>query len=216
MMKRTIIALIIILISIAGFAEGAVVTSFEELGDFWFVQDLHMNPGDNILIEITGVTQTIVEAGYDSGSWHLGLVNEHGYVVGWAFNAWSPYPDHEGWLTGKYSGSSLVDEWGNRIGLAMGQKPSGAYLVYDALDDGWWFGNGQLGSQFDLDAGDLFFDQSLLAFNGVVGDMSAFGAFSTDPVARIPAITVIPEPLTFALLGLGGLFIRKTETERMG
>ena len=47
-MKRTIVMLIIVLISMAGSTEGAVVTSFKELGDFWFVQDLHMNSGDNI------------------------------------------------------------------------------------------------------------------------------------------------------------------------
>lgn len=227
-MRRMILTLIIVLIGMAGFADAAVVTGFEQMGDFsglnGLLQDLRMDTdwttyAVNLRVEIVGIEMSLAESDMDTGTWHLGLKNEHGYIAGFANNnndLANTEPSARGFLQGKYSGSAILGTDGNPVGFASGQKPFGAYLVYDALDNGWDIVDGVLGSQGDLNQGDIFFDDSMIRFDGILSDLSAFDAFDTDDHARIPEMTavIVPEPMTITLLGLGSLLILKTKTGR--
>ena len=228
MMRRMIVTLVIVLIGMAGFAEAAVVNSFEQMGDFsglnGLLQNLRMDTdwttyAVNLRVEISGIEMSLAEAGLDTGTWHLGLKNEHGYIAGFANNSndlANTEPSARGFLQGKYSGSATLGIDGNPVGFASGQKPFGAYLVYDALDNGWDIADGVLGSIEDINQGDIFFDESMIRFDGVLSDLSAFDAFDIDDHARIPEITavIVPEPITITLFGLGSILIRKMKTER--
>jgi hypothetical protein len=109
-------------------------------------------------------------------------------------------------LIGYYSGSALY-------GLADGEKPVHAYLVYDSTNNGWDLINGQVGSATDLSQGDRFFNETNIVFGGVLGDVSKLPAYIANNGGQ-PAISpemtgVIPEPATITLLAIGGLLLRK-------
>lgn len=171
--------------------------------NFSDAQDFRMNFGDNLLVRVGGVDMSVVAAGYGAGSWHLGLTTDDGTVVGWATNSSKGSPGYEGWLTGEYS--SL---------MGYGNRPTHAYLVYDSADTGpthgWDIVDGVVGSALDKLEDDLFFDETDISFDGVLGGISALPGYAYEDRIAPEMTVVIPEPATITVLALGGLsLIRK-------
>jgi len=186
-------------------AEATRITSFSEVGDFSTGRNLRMATGDNLLWSLSpsGTPANSVKPDYSTGYWQLGLVDDRDYVVGWATNSSKSDIGYEGWLTGRYSGSATY-------GLVNGEKPVGAFLVYDSTSNGFDIIGGVVGSNQDLLDGDLFFTEDDIFFGGVLGDVSKLPGYPLSGTAILPNMTVvIPEPATLILLGLGGILIRK-------
>ncbi len=150
-------------------------------------QTLSMDDGVNLMVDIGGVSLGIVEAGYNSGDWHLGFFDEDGYIIGYARNVWKDEPGYEGWMNGEYS--SL---------LGIGNTPANACLIYDSTGNGWHYDTETtlLGTAQDILEGDLFFWTDELKFDGVLGGINLMGPYTaTAATAIIPQITAImPEP----------------------
>ena len=164
-----------------------IMTNFRNYGDFHLSETLSMDDGVNLMVDIGGVTLGIVEAGYNVGDWHLGLFDEEGYIIGYAKNNYKEYEGYEGWMYGAYS--SL---------LGIGNTPSNAVLIYDSLLNGWHANTdtGVIGSQADLDEGDIFIPLQDIAFDGVLGGVHLMDPYVPTPeYLRIPQITALmPEP----------------------
>ena len=204
-------AIVFVMVMFLGTTANATrMYNFKDWGDFSFVQSLCMNDGDNLLVRVDGVDKSLFDAGYLTGSWHLGLIDDRNYVVGWAKNSIKSWSGYEGWLTGDYSWSALY-------GLSDGEKPVHAYLVYDSTDNGWDLVGGQVGSEQDLLDGDLFFTEEDILFNGVRGGVAQLPPYTKfempypdDMNAYLPNMTVvIPEPATITILAIGGLLLRR-------
>ena len=173
---------------------------FNEVGDFSTFQNLNMAIGDNLFVRVGGVDMSADAAGYATGYWHLGLMDDRNYVVGWAKDS-SPVPGRKDWLTGKYSGSALY-------GLVDGEKPVSLLLIYDALNDG--IGD-VIGTTLYTGADDLVFTGADIIFGndvlpGGISKLPAYIAANGGQSAILPnMVVVIPEPTTITILALGGL-----------
>lgn len=102
--------------------------------------------------------------------------------------------------------------------LSRGTHPDGLYVVWDQEGDGIGsFINGIWTLGFD----DMLYDSSDILFgdgngNHVLGGVEYLPLCPTNAdVAVLPEMILVPEPLTLAFLGLGGLLIRKRKQIRL-
>ncbi len=153
-------------------------------------QTLAMVVGVNLVINIDGVDMGVVEAGYYSGNWHLGLFDSEGYIIGYAQNVQKAGVGREGRLIGAYS--SL---------LGVGNTPTNVCLIYDSTGNGWGYDTETtlLGTDQDFLDGDLFFWTTDIKFDGVLGGVNLMDPYTaTAETARIPELAVTiaaPEPV---------------------
>jgi hypothetical protein len=184
----------VVLVMVLGTWAEARMYSFADYGDFSTSRSLRMAFGDNLLVRVGGVDRSLLVAGYLTGSWHLGLTNADGYIVGWAKNSSKAYTGYEGWLTGRYS-----------FVLGDGGRPSHAFLVYDSADSGsthgWDIIDGQIGSVQDLLDGDLFFDETDILFgqNELRGDLGGIELLPAYIVASGGASAILPHMVVVTL-----------------
>ena len=186
----TLLSLIVLLFSSVSLAALTYVgdniyhmNSFQDISGSTGGQTIQMADGDNLLIDFGDGPLSIAQAGYLTGKWHLGLVDDEGYIIGWAWNGARDDDGWEGWFAGAYS-----------YELGEGNRPSGAYLVYDALDNGFHIeaDTGLIGLAQDVLEGDLFFTEQDILFNGILGDIAQFSPYG--PNSTIPSMTLLINP----------------------
>ena len=103
----------------------------------------------------------------------------------------------------------IADMTGAAFGGAQGSAPPAAISAYSATYDGYDLTAGAVSAEgTDVYAAGTMF--SLTIMPSATGTLTITN-YDTDYVTPIDSatITIIPEPMTIALLGLGGLFLRR-------
>lgn len=115
------------------------------------------------------------------------------------------------WFGGLYGSGASAAAGNGLAGEAMFGSLSGA--AYDAAYDGWEIAlTHEVAAVVQpIPAGDLF---RFTATAGAAGEVYDFEFFDYDvtldgPVQSFSVTSVIPEPMTMGLLGLGALFLRR-------
>jgi len=166
------------------------IDNFYDLADSSVpIVSVGMPSGTNLMVRdpIT-LIDSIVEAG---SHWHMGFINYVGgdaVVVGYAENGSSTYP-------GKMYGRYLET-------IGEGSRPDDVWTIEDVDGDGIAVYNDITGNlSFDTD--DNFYFSKDIEFNGIRGDVSQLPIRVTSGSIYLPQMTIVPEPATIGLLGLG-------------
>lgn len=215
MKNVTLTILILVMLVFGGVANAALVT----VEDFSFFcatglsgQSIRMSTGDNLMIRdpLTGLDSVVSTDGY----WNMGFLSDDTGMIGWAKNSWKQYSGYEGQMRGNYYAD-----------LGVGNAPDEVYLVHDQNGDGigvfddssgiLTFGDDDVFYAYDFLGG--IWDASpniLFGPDEVRGDLSYLPEYTgTSAILVLPSMTisVIPEPATMLLLGLGSVFLRRRQ-----
>lgn len=178
-------------------AEATLITGFADLvGTAGNSQIVRMDYFDNLMIRdsITGVDSIVSKDG--TNVWRIGFakyvgenMNFGGYV-----NNDNSYadgdPSRSGWSTGAFYDHVFND----------GDFADEVLIINDQLGDG--IGD-VVGGVWTLGTDDILYWTEDIEFNGVRGDISQLGAFNYIETKVLPQMTIVPEPATIGLLGLG-------------
>jgi len=187
-------------------AEATLIIGFEDLipnkGSPTTSQYVRMNYGDNLMIRDleTGIDSIVSKDGTDV--WRMGFAKYEGgnlifggYANNDNYNS-DAFEDYEGWCNGDFYNSVFGD----------GQAVEDVMIIHDKLGDG-------IGTlvpaddgtyQFQIDPYDSVYMTNDIMFNGKLGDLGEMPipTFTGDNYI-LPEMTIVPEPATLGLLGLG-------------
>ncbi|MFA5422466.1 MAG: PEP-CTERM sorting domain-containing protein [Phycisphaerae bacterium] len=114
------------------------------------------------------------------------------------------HPGQAGWAMG-YDAPGIFQIGTEVVYDAMGDL--GAVLQWAGLEHGIDLATGWSGTAGypEVEAGDWF----SIGYTGEVGDVIDIYDYAVSDTVPIGSVTVTPEPMTIALLGLGGLLLRR-------
>jgi len=172
------------------------INSFADLANSSVpIKSVGMPTGTNLMVRdpLTSV-DSIVEAG---SYWHMGFVNYAGNdaeVVGYAENIHSDsgIPNRVGQMVGRYLET-----------IGDGNRPHDVWTVEDVDKDGIIATYDTVLNRLTFDPDDAFYFSKDIEFNGIQGDVSQLPIFVTSGSVYLPQMTIVPEPATLGLLGLG-------------